>query len=277
MLAFLGPNGAGKTTTIKMLTGLVVPDSGTVSIRGRDPLTERAALLGVGAVLEGNRNLYWRLTVEENLRYFGMIRGLSAPAARAGTSRWMTRFDLAKRAATPVRQLSRGLQQRVAIAAALIHEPEVLLLDEPTLGLDVEAAELVKAMIREICDEGRALLLTTHQLHLAEELAHRVMILKDGNVVAHERTGDLLRKRAGSRIRIDLAQPLDEAGREALGLVGARLVDDGGLTIEVEEERLYELLRSLEPRPLHRLERADSDLSHVFLDLVRRETGESVA
>lgn len=169
VLAFLGPNGAGKTTTIKMIAGLILPDGGEVRIAGRNPHRDSQAIRMLGAVLEGNRNLYWRLTPEENLEYFGVLRGLSGSVARRRSQELLERFDLLPKRRTTVQTLSRGMQQKLAIAVALMHQPQLLLLDEPTLGLDVEATENVKSLVREIAREGCAILLTTHQLNIAEE------------------------------------------------------------------------------------------------------------
>ncbi|MEL7511116.1 MAG: ABC transporter ATP-binding protein, partial [Cyanobacteria bacterium J06554_3] len=161
VLAFLGPNGAGKTTTIKMIAGLIRPDAGWVRIAGLDPHRQPDALQGVGAVLEGNRNLYWRLTPLENLEYFGVLRKMPRKAARERGLELLEAFDLLDKRKDPVQKLSRGMQQKIAIAVALIHKPQLLLLDEPTLGLDVEAGETVKQLVRQVAASGCAILLTT--------------------------------------------------------------------------------------------------------------------
>ncbi|MEO1791498.1 MAG: ABC transporter ATP-binding protein, partial [Cyanobacteria bacterium J06629_19] len=119
VLAFLGPNGAGKTTTIKMIAGLIRPDVGWVKIAGQDPHREPEALRGVGAVLEGNRNLYWRLTPLENLEYFGVLRGMSRREVRSRGLELLDAFSLLDKRKEPVQKLSRGMQQKIAIAVAL--------------------------------------------------------------------------------------------------------------------------------------------------------------
>ncbi|NJM57303.1 MAG: ABC transporter ATP-binding protein, partial [Synechococcales cyanobacterium RU_4_20] len=121
---------AGKATTIKMIAGLIRPDAGTVAIAGRDPHREPDAVRQLGAVLEGNRNLYWRLTPMENLEYFGVLRGLTRQAARRQGRQLLERFELTGKRDAAVQNLSRGMQQKVAIAVALVHQPQLLLLDE---------------------------------------------------------------------------------------------------------------------------------------------------
>jgi len=268
VLAFLGANGAGKTTTIKMIAGLILPDRGQVKIAGRDPHRQAIARKAVGAVLEGNRNVYWRLTPEENLEYFGVLRGLSGYTARQRAKNLLERFELVPKRNTIVQNLSRGMQQKLAIAVALIHEPQLLLLDEPTLGLDVEATQNVKQLVREIAAEGRAILLTTHQLDIAEELSDRVAIIKQGEIVAQERTETLIQKFSGDSYRIELEQELDRDRMSKLGAIDA--VTEGKIVYVRQTEWLYQALEILKPLSIVRLEKDQANLVDVFLKLVKR-------
>lgn len=266
VLAFLGPNGAGKTTTIKMIAGLVLPDRGAVSIAGRDPHHDPQALRSVGAVLEGSRNLYWRLTPAENLEYFGVLRGLSRRVARQRSRVLLDRFELSHKSTTNVQKLSRGMQQKVAIAVALIHEPPLLLLDEPTLGLDVEATQTVKRLVREIASEGRAILLTTHQLDIAEELSDRVAIINQGKIVAEQSTQALLQQFSSAVYRVEMSAVPDDRVAKLLDL-GA-LVE--GTTIHIPDPTLlYPVLDILKPLPIVRLETERATLTDVFLKLTQ--------
>lgn len=268
VLAFLGANGAGKTTTIKMIAGLILPDRGQVKIAGRDPHRQPIALKSVGAVLEGNRNVYWRLTPEENLEYFGVLRGLSGYVARQRAKILLERFELIPKRNTIVQNLSRGMQQKLAIAVALIHEPQLLLLDEPTLGLDVEATQTVKRLVREIASEGRAILLTTHQLDIAEELSDRVAIIKQGEIVAQERTETLIQQFSGESYRIDLEQELDSDRISKLSAIDAAIE---GKTVYVRHtEWLYQALDILKPLTIIRVEKDQANLVDVFLKLVKK-------
>lgn len=268
ILAFLGPNGAGKTTTIKMIAGLVRPDGGQVRILGEDPHRSPAALKRVGAVLEGNRNTYWRLTPEENLEYFGVLKGLSGREARLRGRELLARFDLVEKQQTPVQRLSRGMQQKLAIAVALVHRPRLLLLDEPTLGLDVEAGEAVKGLVRSIARDGCAILLTTHQLNVAEELSDRVAIIRQGRLIAEQSTQALIREFSGSAYRVVVEGDLAERQRSAIAALGGTL-DGNQIHIACTATDLYQLFDTLRPCPILEVQRDQADLTQVFLQLVR--------
>lgn len=268
VLAFLGPNGAGKTTTIKMIAGLVRPDRGRVTVMGEDPHRHARALRHVGAVLEGNRNLYWRLTPEENLEYFGVLRQVPRQVARRRGLELLHRFGLEDKRRTPVQKLSRGMQQKLAIAVALIHNPQLLLLDEPTLGLDVEAGETVKALVKQIAAEGRAILLTTHQLDVAEELSSRVAIIRRGQIIAEQSTESLLQAFSSSTYRLEVEGTLTSHQQQEVVALGGT-VEGSVITFAGSPEALYALLAVLSPLPLLSVQRDRADLTQVFLKLVK--------
>lgn len=266
VLAFLGPNGAGKTTTIKMIAGLILPDEGGVRIAGRNPHRDSQALRMVGAVLEGNRNLYWRLTPAENLEYFGVLRGLSGSVARRRGQELLERFDLLSKRRTTVQTLSRGMQQKLALAVALVHQPQLLLLDEPTLGLDVEATENVKLLVREIAREGCAILLTTHQLNIAEELSDRVAIINKGEIIVEQSTNELIRQFSGTAYTLELENNLDPSRTSQIEALGGVVQ---AKTIYLRPETLYQVFDVLKPLPLVRVEKDQANLTEIFLKLVR--------
>jgi ABC-2 type transport system ATP-binding protein len=273
VLAFLGPNGAGKTTSIKMIAGLIVPDRGSVRILDRNPHTDSQALKLMGAVLEGSRNLYWRLTPEENLEYFGVLRGLTRKQARSRGHELLDRFELSHKRKSVLQQLSRGMQQKVAIAVALVHDPKLLLLDEPTLGLDVEATETVKRLIREIAAEGRGILLTTHQLDVAEELSDRVAIINQGAIVTEKSTQELIEQFSGSTYQIDLEAPLDPdriSKLEMLGLTVESIHESTQIHLS-DSQLLYAVLDILKPLPIIKIEKDRANLTDIFLRVVKEE------
>ncbi len=273
ILAFLGPNGAGKTTTIKIIAGLIRPDAGSVRILGRDPHAEPGALAQVGAVLEGNRNLYWRLTPLQNLEYFGVLRGLSPKTARQRGLELLETLGLGEKGEVAVQTLSRGMQQKVAIAVALLHQPALLLLDEPTLGLDVEAAQAVKSLIRQIAASGRAILLTTHQLDVAEALSNQVAVIERGTILVQAPTQELIRQfaSAAGTYRIELEQELDPSRAERLAQQGVEILSSHQLRFRGFSEALYQVLEILKPLPLLSVKREEADLTHIFLKLLKRE------
>lgn len=267
VLAFLGPNGAGKTTTIKMIAGLIQPDAGRVQIAGFDPHRNPEALRFVGAVLEGNRNLYWRLTPEENLDYFGVLKGLTRREVRRRSRDLLERFELTAKRRTSVQKLSRGMQQKLAIAVALIHQPKLLLLDEPTLGLDVEATQYVKGLVKAIAANGCAILLTTHQLDIAEELSDRVAIIQKGEIIASASTRDLIQQFSGTAYIIEVEGKLDDLQIQLLHNLNAQ-VQAEKIVYMGSPELLYSVLEVLKPLPIIQVKKDSADLTEIFLKLV---------
>jgi ABC-2 type transport system ATP-binding protein len=206
MLGFLGPNGAGKTTTMRAVFGLVALDGGDVVWDGRPiGLPQR---LRFGYMPE-ERGLYPRMPVRDQLEYFGRLHGHSAGEARAATARWLDRLDLQDRARATVEELSHGNQQRAQLAAALVHEPELLVLDEPFAGLDPVAVRTLADILRGEADRGAAVLFSSHQLELVESICEEVAIIDRGRIVATGDVGELTRASRWRRIelRIDGAPP----------------------------------------------------------------------
>jgi ABC-2 type transport system ATP-binding protein len=199
LLGFLGPNGAGKTTAMRAVFGLVRLDAGEVLWDSRPiGLAER---LRFGYMPE-ERGLYPRMQLGEQLAYFGCLHGLDDGAARAAASEWLERLGLADRARAKVEELSHGNQQRAQLAAALLHEPELLVLDEPFAGLDPVAVQTLAHVLRGEAARGAAVLFSSHQLELVEDICEEVAIVDHGHVVA---TGDVdALRRASEQRRIEL-------------------------------------------------------------------------
>lgn len=258
ILILLGPNGAGKTTLVKVLAGLVEPNGGKVEVQVKGRRT------WMGAVLEGNRNLYWRLTALENLIYFGTLRGLAPKQARQRGLELLEAVGLSDKIHQTVGTLSRGQQQRAALAAALVHDPPILFLDEPTLGVDLEAQEAIRSWLLQLKNDGKAILLTTHQLDLAEAVADRVAILLEGEVVLEGRTQEVLEGSPGAPYRVDLRAPLGEGDPRLAQLWACGAEVEGAAIRVVGEETLWKVLRVLEPLPLERVERESLSLAGLF-------------
>ncbi len=188
VVGFLGPNGAGKTTTIKCICGLVEPTAGKISIFGIDALKDtRKAVKNTSAVLEGNRNIYWRLTTRENLEFFAGLHGRSKKEVEPEIISLLERFDLVEKENAPARKLSRGMQQKLALGCALIRGTDFLLLDEPTLGLDVKTSKELRRFILKLAEEeGKTILLSSHDMNVVEEVCERVIIINKGKVLADD-------------------------------------------------------------------------------------------
>jgi ABC-2 type transport system ATP-binding protein len=195
VFGLLGPNGAGKSTTIRMLCTLLEPTSGTARVNGFDVVKHSHQVRrSLGTVLAGERSIYWKLTARENLEYFAALFHIPARVARPRIDELLERMELASRADDLVEKYSTGMKQRVAIARALLARPPILLLDEPTLGLDPQAARRVRELVKELKTEGHTILLTTHYMEEADQLCDRIGIIDQGKVIALGTPAELKRR-----------------------------------------------------------------------------------
>jgi len=194
ILGLLGPNGAGKSTILKMICGLLKPTRGEIFINGRRLEGHRSLLLSrIGAVLEGSRNSLWSMTVRQNLAYFAYLKNIHGKNLKNRGEELLHFFELERQRNEVVKNLSSGMKQKLAIVLALISDPDLILLDEPTVGLDVQATRLVKQRITELAkQENRTILITTHQMEIVEEISDRVAIINKGRLIALEKTQDIL-------------------------------------------------------------------------------------
>jgi ABC-2 type transport system ATP-binding protein len=278
VVGLLGPNGAGKTTTIKCVLGMVLPDAGSVRIQGVDVYEEpRTAYAAVDAMLEGARNDYWRLTVRENLRYFATINGVDPDSVADRHDRLLDRLDLLDRADEPVRNLSRGMKQKVSLASVLAGRATVVFLDEPTLGLDVESSLALRRELRDIVAERElTVVLSSHDMEVIEDVCDRVVIMRDGRVVADDTVADLVGAVASPGYRIaspDLTEPVLARLRRRFPVADvARRGQRVQVDVATDSDGFYALmafLRSQEVR-LDTVETVQPELEDVFVDLTRR-------
>jgi ABC-2 type transport system ATP-binding protein len=179
IFGFLGPNGAGKTTTIRMLTGQLLPTSGTAKVAGYDIVTERQQLKPKIGVVFDNQNLYERMSARENLVFYARLYRVK----RSRVDEVLAQVGLTGRAGDKVQKYSNGMKQRLLIARALLHNPEVLFLDEPTRGLDAHIARDIRSLIANLAREGMTVFLTTHYIEEADQLCQRVAFLDRGRIV----------------------------------------------------------------------------------------------
>lgn len=218
MLGFLGPNGAGKTTAMRTVFGLVRPDAGTVTWKGRPMTTSMRRRFGY---MPEERGLYPKMPVREQLVYLGEIHGLERMAAEASVDRWLEVFGLSSRSGARVNELSHGNQQRVQLAAALVHDPDLLVLDEPFAGLDPVAAGVMAGILQEQAQRGVAVLFSSHQLDVVEDLCEDVAIIDHGRIVLDGRVSTL--RAASPRRYLEVVAPGCRAGWER-EVPGATLV-----------------------------------------------------
>jgi ABC-2 type transport system ATP-binding protein len=275
VVGLLGPNGAGKTTLIKCILGMVLPDEGAARIQGFDVYSNpRRAYAHVDAMLEGARNDYWRLTVRENLRYFATVGGVDPDSVAGRHERLLDQLDLAEKADEPVRKLSRGMKQKVSLASVLATESDVVFLDEPTLGLDVESSLTLRRELRRIVAErDLTVVLSSHDMDVVEDVCDRVVVMSEGRVIADEAVDDLLGAAAPRGFRI--TSPDIDAG--TLAALRRRFdvtsVDRRGartrVAVAVDGNGFYRLVDALRDHEV-RIDAVDTearDLESAFVEL----------
>src|SRR5512145_1047819 len=236
IFGLLGPNGAGKSTTIRMLCTLLEPTSGTAQVNGFDIVRQANDVRrSLGTVLAGERSIYWKLTGRENLEYFAALYHIPAEIAKKRVDELIERMELKERANELVEKYSTGMRQRIAIAKALLARPPILLLDEPTLGLDPQAARNLRELIAQLKQEGHTILLTTHYMEEADQLSDRIGIIDTGKVIALD-TPEGLKRRIDQKeiIRLELSGWHDDLADRLRSITGienlvTRQADGDGL------------------------------------------------
>jgi ABC-2 type transport system ATP-binding protein len=222
LFGFVGPNGAGKTTAMRIMLGVLAPDAGTVRWRGAPVDADTRRRFGY---MPEERGLYPKMRVRPQIVYLARLHGMAEADAGASADRWIERLGLSERAGDRVEKLSLGNQQRVQLGAALVHEPEVLVLDEPFSGLDPGGVDVMSGVLAEEAARGVPVVFSSHQLELVERICDAVAIIKDGRLVAHGGVEELReRGRDGrTRVRVELASPPPPDWFAAVP--GARLVE----------------------------------------------------
>lgn len=205
LIGFLGPNGAGKTTTMRAVVGMVELDAGSVTWNGSSVDSSVSTRLGY---MPQERGLYARMKVKEQVVYFGRLAGMSKADASTSADRWLERLGVSDRADALLQDLSGGNQQRVQLAVSLVHDPDLLILDEPFAGLDPVAAETMSAIIAERALAGASVLFSSHQLDLVEDLCEEVAIIANGNLLIAGAIDDLRQASPRRRLRVRWSQPV---------------------------------------------------------------------
>ncbi len=282
VLALLGHNGAGKTTTVRLFNGVLAPSSGEVSVFGMSPLERGPEVRARTGVLTESQSLEERLSARDNLRYYAALYAYPEERVEGRIEEVLTELGLEGAADQRVATFSRGMKQRLALARALLHEPELLFLDEPTAGLDPIAARQVTSMIgRQRSEAGRSVVMCTHNLAEAQQVADRVAVLREGRLVALGSPAELV---AGLGERAVLRLRVGEAGRAAAEGVLARLEEraaergeDGSLLVHgVPHDEVPRLVRELVAAEVavHAVEPLQPTLQDVYFSIYGSEVGE---
>jgi ABC-2 type transport system ATP-binding protein len=242
MFGFVGPNGAGKTTTMRIVLGVLEPDRGEVRWRGRPVDAETRRRFGY---MPEERGLYPKMRVRDQLEYFARLHGLTAAEAGNAAGYWIERLGVADRADDRVEALSLGNQQRVQLAAALVHNPEVLVLDEPFSGLDPVGVDVLAEVLADRAADGIPVIFSSHQLELVERLCEAVAIINRGRLVAVGPVEELRASRGERRWQVEVA---DASGDWASGLDGVTVLEkhDGRVVLAVDgdEQRVLDAARA---------------------------------
>lgn len=271
LFGLLGPNGAGKTTTIRMLCTLLIPSSGRARVWGFDVADQAQEVRRrLGVVLTGERSIYWKLTARENLEYFAALYQVPRDVARMRIADLLERVGLTARADDLVERYSTGMRQRLALIKAMVHDPPVLLLDEPTTGLDPQAARNIRDLIRHLYQsEGKTIILTTHYMEEADQLSERIGIIDQGRIIALDSPQALKRSLGqGSVLRLELAGGKDDLENSLRSIPGVKTVTVGGPA----GDGIRELVLHLDdpgtalPRALDTISRGAGQVRHLQME-----------
>ncbi len=274
IFGLLGPNGAGKTTTIRVMLDIFKPDSGT------------ATLFGTGALTEGNkqrigylpedRGLYKDLKLEPTLLYLATLKGLDMTSARERLETWLHRFDLYEHRHKKVQELSKGMQQKAQIIATLLHDPDLIVIDEPFSGLDPVNTRLVKEIIEELRQAGKTILMSTHQMYQVEALCNRIVLINDGRTVLYGEVNRIKREFAGNAVNLQGQGDFTELP----GVLEARQNNGSWhLTLApgANPQELFRALATREAIKIERFELAEPSLDDIFVAVVKGNDTEELA
>lgn len=274
VFGLLGPNGAGKTTLLSILATLLLPDGGTATVLGHDVVREAFAIRRRLNMASGNASFVWSLRPGEVLAFYGRLYGLHGRALRTRVGELLERFELTAHLKTEYSELSTGLKQRLALAKALLNDPEVLFLDEPTLGLDPDVSIRIRAQIAELRERhGTTIILTTHYMREAEQLCDRIAFIKGGRILAEGSAEELKRQiRIGDVIALRLDPPAPPGLADQAGVLQVLPRGDRvECTVDSAEKRLSEILRWLSDQGvlIRDCQVREPELEEVFVELAR--------
>jgi len=266
IFGLLGPNGAGKTTTIRLMLDIFKPDRGTVSILD-GPMTE-GKKERIGYMPE-ERGLYQDAPLERCLLYLASLKGVPAARSRARLGEYLERFDLAQHKTKKVKELSKGMQQKAQLINTVLHRPELVIIDEPFTALDPVNTQLVKDMMRELCEQGATILMSTHQMHQVEELCDRILLIDEGRNVLYGELDQIRRDYSGHAVLVRVGGDLPE-------MTGVEAVTDHNGTLKLTlaaDTNPQDILQQLVNRTVvEHFEIAVPTLDEIFIRTVSDET-----
>lgn len=267
IFGLLGPNGAGKTTTIRMILDIIKPNSGTITVLG-GPMTEECK--GRIGYLPEERGLYEDMTLLDTLLFLAQLKGLSRQEARSRAEQYLRRVELWDVRERKIGALSRGMGQKAQFVAATMHEPELIIVDEPFSGLDPVNTLVIKELLFSMRDRGAAIIMSTHQMHQVEEMCQRILLVDHGHRVLYGPLQEIRRQFAGNAVQVELqGDPGELPGVESM------TVADGTYRMLLSEGvKPNEVLRALVNKPglvVERFERVETSLDEIFVRVVSRD------
>jgi ABC-2 type transport system ATP-binding protein len=262
----LGPNGAGKTTAIRMIMNIIMPDSGTIRLFGRSLTDELKSRIGY---LPEERGLYPKMKVDRLLAFLGELNGLPASETKSRVDEWLERFDLDSSRDKKVQELSKGMQQKLQFISTILHDPDLIILDEPFSGLDPVNVNLIKNIMLDLKEQGKAIMLSTHMMETAEKLCDHVLMINKGKKVLDGPLGEIQKKYGKNAVHLQY----DGNGGFIKDLPFVKKVDDYGKYIEVElndGSRPNDLLKEIIPNvSVLSMQSQKSSLNEIFISLAR--------
>ena len=265
IFGLLGPNGAGKTTTIRMMLDIFKPDTGDVSVFGGELDMPKKRRIGY---LPEERGLYKDLKLEPTLVYLATLKGLDEKTVRSRLGGWLERLDLADHRQKKVQELSKGMQQKAQIIATLLHEPDLIVVDEPFAGLDPLNTRIVKDIIEEQRQAGRSIVMSTHQMYQVEALCNRIVLIDEGRTVLYGAVDEIKRNFAGNAVVVEGQGDFDHIP----GVLEVRQHDGAwhmALEIGADPQAVFRALAAREDVRIERFELAEPSLDDIFINVVQ--------
>ena len=271
IFGLLGPNGAGKTTTIRMVLDIIKPTSGEISVLGGPMTEQKKSRIGY---LPEERGLYDDMTLLDTLLFLGQLKGLSRQTARERAEAYLREVELWEARERKIEAMSQGMNQKAQFVAGTMHEPELLIIDEPFSGLDPVNTRIIKDLLLRMRDRGTAIIMSTHQMHRVEEMCQRILLIDHGERVLYGPLDDVREQFATNAVEVDLKGELDE-------VPGVKRLSprNGGYRMMLEEgvkpEGLLQTLVDMPEVTVERFERVQTSLEDIFVQVVGREVSES--